>query len=375
MRRFFHPRVAAVLLGGLMALLPGASLLAQPANTSQVTYKTLSHDFGKIQETAGPVSFTFEFTNSSQTPFIIENISTTCGCTTPEYSREPVLPGRSGIIKVTFDPTGRPGTFNSPVIVTSNNRRDQVRLTIQGEVIGRPKTIVDLFPFDLSSNGLRAVSNNIIFGYMGKGTKKFQTVEIVNNGTVPMQLGYRATNETRTPSNLYKIEITPSTLQPQGRGVVTFTYDLTNADVYGPLATAFFLTVNGETASRPISAYATATDDFSTLTDAEKANAPKANFSSQFYHFGTVGKNKTLTQTFRITNSGGRPLIVRKVIANGSNISYSLPRTTVAPGETVTLTVTLKTPNRPERLSESLSIVVNDPERPMREIRLGTNVE
>jgi hypothetical protein len=360
---------------GVLTLLPLSFLGAQTANSSQATYKTLTHDFGKIQETDGPVTYTFEFTNSSSTPFIIENISTTCGCTTPEYNKEPVLPGRSGIIRVSFDPTGRPGVFNSPIIVTSNNRRDQVRLTIQGEVIARPKTIEDLFPFDLTTNGLRAASNNLIYGYMGKGTKKFQTLEIVNNGSAPLQLGYRATEQTDTPANLYKIEFNPATLAPQGRGTVIFTYDLTGAEVYGQLSTAFLLTANGQVATRPISAYATATDDFSTLSEAEKANAPKANFSSQFYHFGTVGRNKTLTQTFRITNSGGRPLIVRRVATSSDKITYTLPQTSIAPGETITLTATLKTPARPERVSETVSLVVNDPERPMRELRLGANVE
>ena len=359
----------------LAGLLLSASLSAQQPNTSQATYKTMSHDFGQIQEAAGPVSFTFEFTNTSQTPFIIENISTTCGCTTPEYSRQPILPGRSGIIEVIYDPTGRAGAFNNPIVVTSNNRRDQVRLSIRGEVVPRPKTVEDLFPFELNGNGLRAVTNNLIFGYMGRGTQKSQTLEIVNNGTAPLQIGYRPTPETRTPASLYRVEIAPATLPPNGRGVVTFTYDLTGADVYGPLATAILLTVDGQASGRPLSAYATATDNFAALSDAEKANAPKANFSSQFHHFGTAGTNKTLSYDVRITNGGGRPLIIRQVTSNGTHISYSLSRTTLAPGETVVLKAVLKTPARPERLSESLSVVVNDPERPMREIRLGANVE
>ena len=359
----------------LTALLSAASLSAQQPNTSQVTYKTLSHDFGQIREIDGPVSFTFEFTNTSSTPFIIENISTTCGCTTPEYSRQPIPPGKSGIIKVSYDPTGRAGAFNNPVVVTSNNRRDQVRLSIKGTVVQRPQTVEDIFPFELSDNGLRATANNLIFGYAGHGTQKSQTLEIVNNGTSTLQIGYRPTPETRTPANLYLIEITPSTLRPKERGTVTFTYDLSNTEVYGPLATAFFLTANGQTAPRPVSAYATATENFSTLSAAEKANAPKANLSSQFHHFGTIGTRQTVDYDIRITNGGGRPLIIRAVTANGTHISYSLPRTTIAPGETVVLKAILKTPARPERLSESLSVVVNDPERPMREIRLGANVE
>ena len=348
---------------------------AQTRSTSQAAYKTTSHDFGKIQEVDGPVSYTFEFTNTSRSPFLIEFISVSCGCTTPEYSKEPVLPGKSGKIKVTYDPAGRPGVFNTPVIVTSNNRQDQVSLTLKGEVVPRPKTIEDQFPVSLSDNGLRATSNNLIFGYLGHGHQKSQTLDIYNNGTVPMRLGYRFTPETKTPRNICKIEITPAVLQPKERGQVTFTYDLSGTAIYGLQASAFALTINGNAESRPVSAYVTATDDFTRLTEREKANAPKAVFSAQFYHFGTVQRNRSLDREFTIRNEGNSPLVVREITANSSNISYNLPKKTIAPGETVTLKVTIKTPSRSERMSESISIVVNDPARPMREVRIGANVE
>ena len=348
---------------------------AQPRSSSQVTYKTTSHNFGKIQETDGPVSYTFEFTNTSSTPFLIEFISVSCGCTAPEHSPEPVLPGRSGSIKVTFDPAGRSNAFHAPIVVTSNNRQDQVSLTLTGEVIPRPKTIEDQFPLLLSDNGLRATSNNLAFGQLGHGQQKSQTLDIYNNGTAPVRLGHRFTAESRAPRSICRVTVTPEVLQPKERGQVTFTYDLSGSGVYGLQAAAFLLTLNGQTTSRPISAYVTAIDDFAKLTETERANAPKAIFSSQFHHFGTVGRNQSLTREFQIKNDGKSPLIIRKTTANSRQISYSLPKTELAPGETVTLKVTLRTPNRSERVSESLSIVVNDPARPVREIRLNANVE
>ena len=376
MNRLVLARQMRITAAAVLFLVWGAGLSAQPRSSSQAGYKTTAHDFGKIQEVDGPVSYTFEFTNTSDTPFLIEFISVSCGCTTPEYSKEPVLPGKSGTIKVTYDPAGRPGVFNTPVIVTSNNRRDQVRLTLQGEVIPRPRSIEDQFPLVLADNGLRATSNNLIFGYLGHGNRKSQTLDIVNNGAAPLRLGYRFTAESRVPQALCRVTIHPETLAPGGRGQVTFTYDLTDSrDAYGLLAAAFVLTINGQVTTRPISAYVTATDDFSRMTDAEKTAAPKAIFSSQFHHFGTVGRNQTLTREFRIKNDGKSSLLIRKTTANSDRISYSLPQTTLAPGESIALTVTLRTPNRPERMSESISIVVNDPARPMREIRLGANVE
>lgn len=368
-----HALAQLWLLVGLLTALPGGVVSAQPRNSSQVRYTTTSHNFGKIQETDGPVSFTFEFTNTSRSPFVIEFISVSCGCTTPEYSKEPVLPGKSGRITVTYDPTGRPGVFNTPVIVTSNNRRDQVQLSLIGEVIPRPKTIADEFPIILSDNGLRSTSNTLLFGYMGRGSQKAQSMDLYNNGTSPMTLSYQFTNQ--VPEGVCKITINPVTLQPQQRGQLTFTYDLSKADVWGLQAVGFVLTINGQPTNKSISAYATATDNFAGMTPAQKENAPKATFNSQFYHFGTVQRNATLTREFEMTNTGKSPLIIRHSRANSPRISYSIPRTTIAPGETIVISVTLKSGNKAERMSESLSIVMNDPARPMREIRLGANVE
>ena len=347
---------------------------AQVSNTSQVRYNTVQHDFGKIQETDGPVSFTFEFTNTSQTPFIIEFISVSCGCTTPDFKKEPVLPGRSGSITVTFNPAGRPGVFNTPVIVTSNNRRDQVTLTLTGEVIPRPKTIEDEFPLLISeSSGLRATGNNLLFGYMGRGSKKSQTIDLYNNGNAPIALGYRFTSE--MPAAGCAVTFTPATLGPKQRGQVTFTYDLTGANVWGLQNVSFVLTENGRATNKPLTAFATATDDFSNMTEAQKANAPKGSFDVQFNHFGSVGRNQTLSHDFTLTNTGKSPLLIRDIKANSSRISYNVPKTTIAPNESIVIRVTLKTPAAAERVSESVSIVVNDPARPMRELRLGANVE
>lgn len=358
---------------GSLLLLWGC--LTGTSAAQQAIYKAASHDFGKIREVDGPVSHTFEFTNTSAEPMLIEFISVSCGCTTPEYSKEPVLPGKQGKIVVTYDPAGRPGAFNNTVVVTSGGRRDQTRLTIQGEVLPRPKTIEDEYPVLLSDNGLRAKSNNLIFGYLGHGNQKTQTLDIYNNGTSPMRLGYRFTEETKIPREIARVEIAPAVLPPKGRGQVTFTYDLTDSDVYGLQAAALVLTNDGKAVGRPVSAYVTATDDFTKMTRAEIERAPEAEFSAQFYHFGTVGRGEKLEREFTLKNVGRSPLVIRAIVPNHPSIGYTLPKRTVAPGETITLKAALLTPTSPGRVSESLSIVVNAPGRPMREIRLGATVE
>jgi len=102
--------------------------------TPKATFVKTEHDFGKVAEKAGTVTYEFKFKNTGDAPLIIQRVGTTCGCTTPDYTKEPVLPGKEGTIKVTYSTTGRPGTFNKEITVFSNVPDSVYKLHIKGEV-------------------------------------------------------------------------------------------------------------------------------------------------------------------------------------------------------------------------------------------------
>jgi hypothetical protein len=92
----------------------------------------LFHDFGKIKQNE-PASYTFEFTNTGKDPVIITNAKPSCSCTVPEYTKDPVLPGKKGIVKATFN-AHNPGVFSKTIAVTTD-KGETVVLKISGEVI------------------------------------------------------------------------------------------------------------------------------------------------------------------------------------------------------------------------------------------------
>ena len=102
---------------------------------AEATFATFSHDFGAIQEAKGPVSCTFEFTNTGNKPLLIIDAVASCGCTRPEYPSKPIKPGKKGKIKVTFSPIGRPGAFKKTIKVKTNGKERTVTLNIKGTVI------------------------------------------------------------------------------------------------------------------------------------------------------------------------------------------------------------------------------------------------
>ena len=97
--------------------------------------KETEHDFGVFKESDGDVSHVFVVKNEGKSPLVITRVISSCGCTTPTFNKEPIAPGKSGEIKVVYNPTGRVYPFVKTVSVYSNGKKGPLVLTIKGEVV------------------------------------------------------------------------------------------------------------------------------------------------------------------------------------------------------------------------------------------------
>ena len=113
---------------------PNAESKAEAAGLPHVEFKSTTHDFGQIPLKAD-ATCEFTFTNTGKAPLVLSNVKASCGCTVPEWPKEPVLPGEQGVIKVKYTTVNRPNVINKAVIVHSNADNKQVILRIKGEVI------------------------------------------------------------------------------------------------------------------------------------------------------------------------------------------------------------------------------------------------
>ncbi|MDD4514023.1 DUF1573 domain-containing protein [Massilibacteroides sp.] len=103
-------------------------------NKAVIAAEVTTHDFGTIQEDNGTVTHTFKIKNQGDAPLVITRVIASCGCTTPNWTKEPIAAGKEGEIKITFDPKGRPGPFAKTISVYSNGKTGSFVLTIRGEV-------------------------------------------------------------------------------------------------------------------------------------------------------------------------------------------------------------------------------------------------
>lgn len=107
--------------------------LTLSAQKAEIKFDKTAHNFGLINEADGKATCTFGFTNTGDGVLILNNVQTSCGCTAREYTKEPVDPGKTGVVKVTYNPAGRPGPFKKTITVSSNTGK-KVVLSIKGEV-------------------------------------------------------------------------------------------------------------------------------------------------------------------------------------------------------------------------------------------------
>jgi hypothetical protein len=146
-RIYYNMKTILNIIAG--TVLTCAASFAQPASTEQnwtptVEFEKVEHNFGSIPE--GPkANFDFNFTNNGKSPINVVTAQAGCGCTTPEWPRHTIEPGKTGKISVGYNSAGRPGSFSKDVNVTfssgtNNENQGSMKLTITGNVIAADNT-------------------------------------------------------------------------------------------------------------------------------------------------------------------------------------------------------------------------------------------
>ena len=102
-------------------------------NQAQIKFDKVSHDFGTFSESSPVQECIFTFTNVGQAPLVINQAVASCGCTVPSYTKEPIAPGKTGAIKVTYNGKGKfPGHFKKSITVRTNGKPEMSRLYVEG---------------------------------------------------------------------------------------------------------------------------------------------------------------------------------------------------------------------------------------------------
>jgi len=334
---------------------------------AKITFEEVMHDYGSFKESAGIQTTSFKFTNTGTVPLVLSNVRTSCGCTTPKWTREPVAPGKDGEIQVSYNPKNRPGSFNKTITISSNAATPSVVLRIKGTVAQREKTLAEKYPRKIGS--LRVKSNHISFARLNQNSVETKELELVNDTDKPVAVGMRT-----VPKHL-KVTVEPSTIPAKGKGKLIVTYNAKEANTYGFASHRIYLSLDGSKDYKSsIGVSATIEEDFSKLTPEQLANAPVVSFTEKSHDFGEMQQGDKKDFTFTIKNSGKSDLIIRRVRTSCGCTAVAPSTKTIAAGASAPIKVTFNSRGKRGRQSKSITVITNDPKTPTTTLRITSNV-
>ena len=120
-------QIITILFIGLISF----SINAQD-KTAKISFKSDTIDYGTVEKGADGLRV-FEFTNTGDAPLIVSRVTSSCGCTVPKWSKDPIMPGAKGTIEVSYD-TKRLGGFSKALTVYSNAKTERKMLKIKGNI-------------------------------------------------------------------------------------------------------------------------------------------------------------------------------------------------------------------------------------------------
>jgi len=356
MKKIFSFFAAAILATALMA------------QEAVITFEKESHDFGKINEADGRVTTVFNFKNEGMSPLVLSNVRASCGCTTPKWTREPIEPGATGAITVTYNPNGRPGKFSKTITVTSNAKEPTMRLFIKGEVIPKPAQPVNKYPVKIGE--LSLATKQLDFGDVNKGTTKTLSIEYANQTESVMTVE-------ASQSAFVTAVATLAEIQPKQSGQLTIQLDGEVCPIYGPIKQTVYLKVNGKTENTDayaISLTANIKEDFSQMTEEQKLNAPIAAFVNET-DLGVLPAGKAkVTKSIHFANAGMSPLYIRRIIA-ADDMQFPTIKNGLKSGKKELKFNVNTTKMAATKYQRTITIITNDYKNPVQTIKLNWEVQ
>jgi len=111
-----------------------ASMVYAQQTETTIVFNELSHDFGSIAKDGGKVEYSFEFTNTGNQPVTIQNVTSSCGCTSSDWTKEPVEPGKTGYVTVAYKPSAITTFSKSVTVKLAGGNPETIVLQVRGNV-------------------------------------------------------------------------------------------------------------------------------------------------------------------------------------------------------------------------------------------------
>ena len=351
----------------IQAIVISAVVIAQPV----AKISEQEHNFGTFKEEAGIQKYDFIVTNTGNAPLVIQNIVASCGCTIPEWTKEPIPAGGEGKITALFDPKNRGGEkFTKSLTVYTNSKPEIQVLYIRGEIIPREKTIEELFTYPVGP--VRFESIHLAFTNIKKTEKKIRVMQLINTSNEPVKVEFD-----QLPPHL-SLKVNPETLKPGQKGLVEGTYDANRNNGWGNVTEIVRIKINGilqESAYYYVSA--NLVEDFSKLTREDIENAPVFDVASTTIDLGKIPGSTTKEAEWKFTNRGKSDLIIRyvKSTCGCTAVQQGVAGVGIKPGESSSIKAVFSSGVYKGKQTKAIYVYTNDPKKSEIVLQLTAEVD
>lgn len=337
-----------------------------------VKFEKTVHDFGNIKEELGEVRAHFKFTNVSNHSIYITNVETSCGCTKPLYSKDSIKPGDTGRVTAIYETRGKNGVFHKNLYIYFNSKDIYQSLEIQGYVIPEANLSKRPAAYSTTYSNLAFTSTIATFKDLLNTQTKTTLLKAYNYMGYPIRI-----YEVGPLPDFVKVDIGDSVIDVNDSLIITFTVDGSKVGTIGESYHRIpFLTDDPNSEMKFLHVFTHLNEDFSKLSSKELKKSPAMSFDFKgVIDFGSKTAGAKVSKTITITNNGKSDLVIRTVDPSCSCITYKLAKTKLAPGESITMTITIDTVN--QTLAEHtkyIKLYTNDPKQSEVSLKLKINI-
>lgn len=333
------------------------SLTTLQASAQHIEAKSQVINVGQVMFRQ-PVTVDYELHNRGSHALVIDNVRTSCGCTTVEYPLTTIRSDEYFTVRTVFD-AKQMGHFTKQIGIYTNGSKKPYILTLKGVVVEEVTDFVGDYPYQLGD--LLTDQNVIEFDDVNRGDRPMAKIHILNNTDHPVQPVIM-----HLPDYL-QAEISPSEIRAGRSGEAILTLDTRQIRDFGLTQTKVYL------GSRPgdkvatnkeISISALLLPNFNDLSDAQLALAPRIQLSTTSLNLGPFGGKKKLKGEIDIQNTGKSTLDISHVEMMTIGLQISLNKTKLEPGEYAKLKITALEKDLRLVKEPRILMISNDPNNP-----------
>ena len=300
---------------------------------AKATFDKMTHEFGVVLW-KHPATATFTIKNDGNKPLVISNVTTSCGCTVADWTKEPIAPGATGVVSSTFDAKAL-GHFYKDIGVYCNASDRPIYLTLSGEVSADPKNYTLTHPYEFDA--IRLDKEAIEFDDTNKGDKPTMEILVANTSSevyTPVLM--------HLPPYLEAVAV-PERIGKKGTGKIKVTLDTDKLPKFGlTTATVYLSRFPGDKVSEensiPVSAVLL--PDFSNMSQQQRLNPPAVELSATELTIPPLAENAKKKLTVVVKNVGKSDLEITDLQVFNPALGVQLKKRVLKPGAQTKMKIT-----------------------------------